>query len=293
MQLHYKTSEGWRVQSGTAHNGAVQIAYEGFGKPGGRPLLLINGLDGQMIGWPDGFCTALADAGFHVVRFDLRDQGLSTHFTGKRRAYTVADMIGDMMAVLDANSWQSANLVGISMGGGLAQFAALQQPDRVRTLALISAVPQYGNPILLFRYIRFPGPFRFAFRHYGDGPEDQTQMLVDVTNLGSARSLPLDQEWVRQIAAESVRRHSPDPSARSRQLAAGRAAKLPTGGIGRIGQPVLALNGDEDPLVRPAAGKKIADTVQHGRFVLVHRMGHLFAPALWPELVAEIDRHAS
>jgi pimeloyl-ACP methyl ester carboxylesterase len=95
------------------------------------------------------------------------------------------------------------------------------------------------------------------------------------------------------VAAESVRRHSPDPSARSRQLAAGRAARLPKGGIARITQPVLALNGDEDPLVRPAAGQKIADTVQHGRFVLVHRMGHLFAPPLWPELVGEIDRHAT
>jgi hypothetical protein len=55
---------------------------------------------------------------------------------------------------------------------------------------------------------------------------------------------------------------------------------------------MLAMNGDEDPLVRPAAGRKIADTVPHGRFVLVHRMGHLFAPPPWPELVAEIDQHA-
>jgi len=280
------------VQSGTAHNGAVQIAYETFGEPGGRPLLLINGLDGQMIGWPDGFCAALVDAGFQVARFDLRDQGLSTHFTGRRRAYTIADVIDDMMAVLDANGWQSANLAGLSSGGGLAQFAALQQPNRVRTLTLISAVPQYGNTILLFRYVRLPGPFRFVLRRYGDSPQDQVQMLIDVTNLAAARSLPLDEDWVRDVAAESVRRHSPDPSARSRQLAAGRAARLPKGGIAQISQPVLALNGDEDPFFRPAAGQKIADTVQHGRFVLVHRMGHLFSRPLWPELVGEIDRHA-
>jgi pimeloyl-ACP methyl ester carboxylesterase len=253
-------------------------------------LLLINGLDGQMIGWPDGFCTALADAGFEVVRHDLRDQGLSTHFTGRRRAYTVTDMTAAMMAVLDARRWPSANLVGISMGGGLAQFAALQHPDRVRTLTLISAVPQYGNPILLFRYIRFPGPFRLALRRYGDSPAEQARMLADVTRLAAGRTLPLDENWIRDVATESVRRHSPDPRARSRQLAAGRAARLPRGGIARIRQPVLALNGDEDPLVRPTAGQKIAETVRHGRFV--HRMGHLFAPQLWPELVAEIDGHA-
>ncbi|MGH3304609.1 MAG: alpha/beta fold hydrolase [Streptosporangiaceae bacterium] len=117
-------------------------------------------------------------------------------------------------------------------------------------------------------------------------------MLTDVRRLTAGRSLPPDEEWVRQVAAESVRRRSPDPRARSRQLAADRAARPPKGGIAEISQPVLALGGDEDPLGWPAAGPKIAETVQDGRFVLVHRMGHLFSRPLWPELVGEIERHA-
>ncbi len=281
------------MESGVTRNGEVQIAYEVFGKPEGRPLLLISGLDGQMIGWPDGFCEALVGAGFQVVRYDNRDCGLSTHFTGKKRAYGVTDMVDDMMAVLDAMGWQSANLAGLSSGGGLAQFAALQYPARVRTITTISAVPQYGNQFLLFRYIRFPGPLKLAFRRYGDTPAEKQRMLIDVTRLAEAKSLPLDSEWLRQVAEESVRRRYPDPHARARQLAAGRAVKLPAGGIAGITQPVLALNGDEDALVRPAAGRKIAETVPHGRFVLVHRMGHLFAEPLWPQLVGEIDRHAA
>ncbi len=280
------------MESGVARNGEVQIAYEVSGKPEGRPLLLISGLDGQMIGWPDGFCEALVGAGFQVVRYDHRDAGLSTHFTGRKRAYEVTDMIGDMMAVLDAMGWESANLAGLSMGGGLAQFAALLHPGRVRTVTAISAVPQYGNQFLLFRYIRFPGPFKLVFRRYGDSPAEQKRMLMDITRLTQAKSLPLDADWVEQVAAESVRRHPPDPHSRARQLAAGRAAKLPPGGIAGIRRPVLAINGDEDPLVRPAAGRKIATTVQDGRFVLVHRMGHLFSPPLWPQIVGEIDRHA-
>jgi pimeloyl-ACP methyl ester carboxylesterase len=280
------------VESGVARNGTVQIAYEAFGKRGDRPLLLIGGLDGQMIGWPDGVCGALVDAGFQVVRYDHRDAGLSTHFTGRKRAYQVTDMIDDMMAVLDAMAWESANLVGISMGGGLAQFAALLEPGRVRTLTTISAIPQYGNPILLFRYIRFPGPFKLAFRRYGDSPEEQKRKLMDIARLAEARSLPLDEGWLEEIAGEALRRRDPDPHAGARQLAAGRAAKLPEGGIGGISQPVLVINGDEDPIVRPAAGREIAGKVQKGRFVLVHRMGHLFSAPLWPELVGEIDRHA-
>jgi pimeloyl-ACP methyl ester carboxylesterase len=281
------------VASGIARNGDVQIAYEDFGKDGGRPLLLISGLDSQMIGWADGFCEALAGSGFHVVRYDHRDAGLSTHFTGRQRAYQLTDMLDDMMAVLDAVGWESANLAGLSMGGGLAQFAALLYPERVRTVTAISAIPLPRQPVSLFRYVRFPGPFRLVFRRYGDSPADQQRMLIDVTRLTEARSLPLDDEWVEQTAAESVRRHPPDRYARSRQLAAGFAAKIPRGGIARITQPVLALSGDEDPLIRPAAGAALARAVPHGRFVLVHRMGHMFSAPLWPELVTEIDQHAT
>jgi pimeloyl-ACP methyl ester carboxylesterase len=285
-----------QVESGIALNGDVQIAYEDFGKPGGRPLLLISGLDDQMISsWPDGLCEALTDAGFHVVRYDNRDSGLSTHFTGSMKAYELTDMIGDMMAVLDAMGWESANLAGLSMGGGLAQFAALLHPQRVRTLIPISSIPQSDQKVWgTVRYMRFPGPFKLVFRRYGDSPEDRQRMIADIIRLTEARSLPLDDEWVRETAAEAMRRHAPDRCARSRQLAAGYAAKLPDGGIARITQPVLAIGGDEDPIVKaPAAGRALAKAVPRGRFVLVHRMGHLASAPLWPELVSEISQHAT
>jgi pimeloyl-ACP methyl ester carboxylesterase len=284
------------MDSGIAHNGDVQIAYEDFGKPGGRPLLLASGLDDQMVSsWPDGFCEALADAGLHVVRYDHRDAGLSTHFTGKARAYDLTGMIDDMMAVLDAMGWESANLAGLSGGGGLVQFAALLHPDRARTLTLISSIPMGGRLRRgMARYLRFPGPFKLVFRRYGDSREEKQRMVMDVIRLTEARSLPLDGEWVRQTAAESVRRHAPDRYARSRQLAAGYTATLPDGGIARITQPVLVLNGDEDPLIRaPAAGRALAKAVPRGRFVLIHRMGHLPSAPLWPELATEISQHAT
>jgi pimeloyl-ACP methyl ester carboxylesterase len=281
-----------KPDSGVARNGEVELAYEVFGQPAARPLLLINGLDGQMIGWDGRFVAALVAAGFQVVRYDQRDTGLSTSFSGRKRAYEFTDLIDDMMAVLDAVGWESANLAGLSSGGGIAQYAALLRPGRVRTLTLISAVPQYGNQFLLFRYIRFPGPFKLVFRRYGDTAEDKKRMLMDVARMAGSKSLPLDEEWLGQVAEESVRRRYPDPHSRARQLAAGRTAKMPKGGIAKISQPVLAINGDEDPFVRPAAGRKIAETVPHGRFVLVHGMGHVLSAPLFPEVVTEIDRLA-
>ena len=246
------------MESGIARNGDVQIAYEDFGKRGGRPLLLISGLDDQMISsWPDGLCKAFAGAGFHVVRYDHRDAGLSTHFTGRKKAYELTDMIDDMMAVLDAMGWESANLAGLSMGGALAQFAALLHPQRVRTLTAVSSVPQSSQKVRgTVRYMRFPGPFKLVSRRYGDSPEGKQRMTMDIIRLTEARILPLDNEWVRQTAAEALRRHAPDRYSRSRQLAAGYAAKLPGGGFARITQPVLVISGDEDPLFRasPPAG---------------------------------------
>jgi pimeloyl-ACP methyl ester carboxylesterase len=284
------------VKSGIARNGDVEIAYEDFGAPGGKPVLLVSGLDDQMVSsWPDGFCRALAAAGLHVVRYDHRDSGLSTHFTGKKRAYAHRDMIEDMMAVMDALGWDTANLVGLSMGAGLAQYAAMWHPERIRTLTAISAIPQDGGLTrLMLRYMRlFPGPFKLVFRRYGDSPEEQQRMLRDVQHLTEAKSLPLEQEWVREVAAESFRRHRPDRYARARQMAAGRGVKRPEGGISRIAQPVLVLSGDEDPLVKRTAGPKLAELVPNGRFVSVPRMGHKFAAPLWPQLVSEIARHAA
>ncbi|GAA3237274.1 alpha/beta hydrolase [Actinocorallia longicatena] len=280
------------MESGIARNGDVEIAYEVFGKPGGRPLMLISGLDGQMVGWADGFCEALVAAGFQVVRYDHRDAGLSTHFTGRKKAYTGGDMIDDLVAVQDALGWESAHLCGLSMGGGLAQFAALKYPGRVRSLILMSAIPMVGTDFGMFRYVRLPGPLKLIFKRYGDSPAEKVRMLMDITRLTGARSLPFDEDWLREIAEEAVRRRTPDPDARARQLAAGRGEKLPAGGIGAIAQPTLVISGAEDPLIRPAGGAALARKIPGARYVLVERMGHMFAPGVWPELVSEIERHA-
>lgn len=150
-----------------------------------------------------------------------------------------------------------------------------------------------GLARLMLRYMRLlPGPFRHAFRRYGDSPEEQQRMLRDVQRLTQAKSLPLEEEWVREIAAESFRRHRPDRYARTRQIAAGRGVKRPEGGISRITVPVLVLSGNEDPLVKRTAGPKLARMVANGRFVSVPRMGHKFAAPLWPQLVNEIASHA-
>ncbi|MGH8966266.1 MAG: alpha/beta fold hydrolase, partial [Actinomycetes bacterium] len=128
-----------------ARNGAISIAHEDLGGAGGEPLLLVMGLGVSRFWWPTGLVEALVERGFHVVAYDQRDAGQSTHLDDepgwhplstllRRRpaVYSAEDMVDDGIAVLDALGWRSAYLFGHSMGGLLAQRLALRHPDRVR-----------------------------------------------------------------------------------------------------------------------------------------------------------------
>lgn len=133
-----------------AANG-LQIAYEEFGDRGDPSVLLVMGLGSQrLLAWPDEFCAALAATGRHVVRFDNRDVGLSTHLAhlpapsplatllpGRAPGYTVADMADDALELMDALDLSNAHVVGVSMGGFIAQTMALLAPERVRSLTLM------------------------------------------------------------------------------------------------------------------------------------------------------------
>ena len=127
-----------------ARNGAVEIEYETFGDPAHEAVLLINGLGSQMTRWPEAFCARLVAKGLYAIRFDNRDTGLSTWCEGQD--YTVDDMAADGAAVLDAAGKAKAHVVGVSMGGMIAQLFAANYP--ARTLSLTSIMSNTGNPNL-------------------------------------------------------------------------------------------------------------------------------------------------
>lgn len=114
-------------------------------------------------------------------------------------------------------------------------------------------------------------------------------MLVHVTRMATAPG-KYDEEWGLKRASESYDRRPPDPQARQRQLFA-RRFDLPPGGIGGIKAPTLALHGELDPLVKPAAARAIAAEIPGAGFVLVPGMGHGFTREDWPFLIDQIDRH--
>ncbi|MGO8957819.1 MAG: alpha/beta fold hydrolase [Streptosporangiaceae bacterium] len=114
-------------------------------------------------------------------------------------------------------------------------------------------------------------------------------MLVDVLRVTYTDTYPLDEDWARRTAAESVDRRLPDPAARQRQLAALRATKTPEGDPARIAAPTLVIHGEADPLVRPAASRALARAIPGARLVTYPGMGHGLPSGLWPAVLEEIS----
>ncbi len=273
----------------------LDIAYERFGEPDLPPVLLLMGLGTQMLGWPDGFCEALTGRGVHVIRSDNRDIGLSSHLTEApapdlaaifrgdtaSASYTLSDMAGDTVGLLDALGLDSAHLVGASMGGMIAQTVAIEHPQRVRSLTSIMSTtgdPSVGQSTreAMAALLSPPATTR-------DGAIDRTLSILRV--IGSP-GFELDEADVRWRTAVAYDRGH-DPVGVARQLAAIAASGDRTVALRSVSVPTLVLHGADDPLVNVSGGRATARAIPGARLVVLDGMGHHLSRELW----AEIARH--
>ncbi|ADP80638.1 alpha/beta fold hydrolase [Pseudofrankia inefficax] len=282
-----------------AHNGSVELAYERIGAPDGEPLLLVTGLGGQLLDWPDGFCAALAAEGFSVIRFDNRDSGLSTHFDdraapshwsslargrSRRAPYEGTAFADDAVAVMDAAGWPSAHVVGISMGAAIAQLAAVRHPRRVRSMSLIGCLPPVGVRTLF--HLRYGVFVSMARKRFPETREGAGERMVALARALASPGHPFDEEWAREVGLRCHDRRPHDMRAERRQLAAARAARgwKP----GRISVPTTVLYGADDPIIRPGGARAVARAIPGARLRTHPDMGHEIPENRWPDLVADI-----
>ena len=289
-----------------ARNGEVEIAYQTFGDAGGDPLLLIAGLDFQMVTmWPDGFCQALADRGFRVARFDNRDTGLSTHvkppaaqggrplrvlFRRTESAYTAADGV----AVMDALGWDSAHVMGASMGAGLALATAILFPSRVRTITFVMGIaPAAALSLAALRYLNLPNLARFGRLARLPDTEDRPVVSeVEVMRMLASPNHPFDEAWARSAAELSHARAPRDRGTTQRHLAAGRASIHLYRRLGEITAPVLILHGADDPLARVSGARALARRLPGARLEIYPAMGHEIPRHLWATIADAVAAQA-
>jgi pimeloyl-ACP methyl ester carboxylesterase len=294
---------------GTAGNGTVRLAYEIIGPDNGEPLMLMMGLDSSMRWWPDGFCLHLAERGFAVIRFDFRDVGRSSRTLGRsaravRRTgrgtgwacapYSTLDLVADAVAVLDELGVRSAHLVGHSLGASIALATALHRPERARTVVSISGLPRGFRVAEAARYLDLLGLARMlpVTARRPRTREQHVRQQVTLARMLASRRFPFDEQWARTTAKEVVADGPGDPVTAARQLAAIRAEARVLRHPERIGVPLLALHGADDPLVRPSAAAALARAVPDGRAIVFAGMGHEIPSRLWEAIADEIVRNA-
>lgn len=290
----------YRVAMTSVQTNGITIEFEERGS--GEPLLLVMGLSGQLIDWPAGFVDELVDQGFRVIMTDNRDSGLSTETSGepptrsalakaillRRRPdseYLLADMAADEIGVLDALGIPSAHVVGMSMGGMIAQTLAIEYPERVRSLTSIMSTtgdPKVGRPT--FRLMRK------AIRRDPPTPENAVDSAVGW--FCEICGPTFDEHEFRALAAAAVER-SFRPEGTARQLAAILASPDRTEALHRLDLPTLVIHGLADPLVKPTGGAATARAVPGARLLMFPEMGHDLPPTRWAEMAMEIKANAA
>ena len=285
-----------------AANG-IEIEYETFGDADDPTMLLVCGYTAQMSQWDPALCAQLAASGFHVVRYDNRDTGLSTHFDGLSVdlgavgaavrgkgemppvPYTLSAFSDDGLALLTALGVERAHVVGGSMGGMIVQTMAIEHPERL--LSMTSVMSTTGEP---------------AFG--ASTPEARSYLM---------RTLPTEREAYIEASLQGARTYSTHrffSDARARQRAAGDfdrmyypqgaarqyAAILASGqrvdALRGITVPTLVIHGREDQLITLSGGVRTAEVIPGATLLVLADMGHDLPEPLWPIIVDAITSHA-
>jgi len=289
----------------TVNTNGIQIEYDTIGDPSCPPLLLIMSLGGQLIHWDEDFCRQLADKGLFVIRYDNRDTGLSTKFEAAglpdmaalldaglqgrpiESPYTLEDMAADAAGLLEALNIKKAHICGSSMGGMIAQTAAIRYPARL--LSLISIYSTTGDPNL-------PPPQPTALEALMTPPPADRQGYIEF-NVKTMQAIagsgfPYDEQFIRDISARAYDRAF-YPQGVGRQMMAVMTQENRKPALGSVTVPALVIHGTADPLVPAAHGRDTANAIPGAQLLLVDGLGHEL-PRIkepWPQVLDAIAAH--
>jgi pimeloyl-ACP methyl ester carboxylesterase len=284
----------------TATSNGISLFYDTFGKPSDPAMLLVMGLGAQMTLWEPAFCEALAARGFHVIRFDNRDVGLSTKIEGgpepdlakamagdpSSASYTLWDMADDAAGLLDALGIVKAHIVGASMGGMIVQAIAIRHPGRVLSMTSIMSTTGdrevgQSKPEAMAALLSPPPASR----------EEAIDLMVRTMQVIGSPGYPADEAELRKRTGEAYDR-SNYSAGMARQLVAIIASGDRTGELKNVSVPTLVIHGEDDPLVTHSGGQATARAVPGAKLLTVPGMGHDIPAQLRDQFVEAIVENA-
>jgi pimeloyl-ACP methyl ester carboxylesterase len=275
----------------------ITIAYERRGNPADPVVLLIMGGGAQMINWPDGFLGALLSRGLQVIRFDNRDAGRSTHFHEAPKpdvpaalagdfssaAYTLSHMAADTVGLLDALDVDAAHIVGLSLGGAIAQTMAIEHPSRILSLTSMMSTTgamTVGQPNMETLKAVFGGP-----------PATTRQAVIDravrVFSVIGSPAYPADLAAIAERTGLAWDRGH-DEIAIGRQGVASVASGDRTSRLEEVEVPTLVIHGLADPICDASGGRATAAAIRGAELVLIDGLGHNLPSALWERFATHI-----
>lgn len=273
----------------------VDLCVETFGDPGDPAVLLIGGMSATMDYWEDEFCERLAAGQRYVIRYDFRDTGRSTTYPPGEPGYTGADLRADPIALLDALGIERAHLVGISMGGGIAQCLAVEHPGRVASLALLSTttaldelpgdLPPIGAEMA--DYFGSAGS-----RPAPDWSDREAVVAMLLEDQHAFMRGEIDEPRLRAVIERVVDR-STDIAAMANHGMLDPGPE-PEGTLADISAPTLVIHGTADPMFPLAHGEALAAAIPDAELLPLDGVGHEVPPArTWDVVVPTLVRHTS
>ena len=279
-----------------AQANGIELEYETFGDSADPAILLVMGLGVQLLGWDEAFCKMLVERGFFVIRFDNRDIGLSEKIEDapvpdlmallagdySSAGYTVETMADDAAGLLDALDIDAAHVVGVSMGGMIAQALAIHHPDRV--LSITSWMSTTGD-----RTVGQPKPEALPalISPQPEGRDAYIEYALGLLKLIGSPGYPPDEDRMRELVGALYDR-SYYPMGFLRQLTAVTASPDRTPALASVRAPTLVIHGEDDPLITVSGGEATAKAIPGAKLVRIPGMGHDLPPELWPQFVDAI-----
>jgi len=266
------------------HVNGVEIEADTFGEPGRAAVLLLAGAGSSKDFWRPEFCRRLAAAAGLVIRYDMRDTGQSVSYPLGEPGYTLIDLADDAVALLDHFGVERAHLVGISMGGAVAQLIGIDHGDRVASLTLIATSSGAEG---------LPGPAERMRAHFAAKPAgDLFEQQVAAWRVFAAHSVQFDEAAAREVIAEEHARTKNVEAANSNVHATERIDswydRLP-----RIIAPTTVIHGDEDPLFPIEHGESLAAAIPGAELRTLPQVGHELPPRAWDAVIAAIADQAT
>jgi pimeloyl-ACP methyl ester carboxylesterase len=276
----------------SVHANGVDLCVECIGDPADPPILLIMGSSASMDWWEDEFCTRLVAGGRFVLRYDHRDTGQSVSYEPGAPTYTLDDLVADPAALIDRLDLSAAHIVGISMGGGLAQGVALGHPSRVASLTLIAtapAAPGPEDPDLPSMSAETIAQFSIDAPNWSDRGA-AIDYMTHLARISAGPAYPLDEAAFRPLAARVFDRTRSMASTMTNHNVL-RAGERTRERLGQIDVPTLVVHGTDDPVVPYGNALALAREIRGARLLTLEGAGHDLSRPVWDIVVPAILEH--